>query len=456
MNRLLSLAFSLFFVLVAAAQDGIPEDHLYFTVTASRSSVYEQEAVLLTYTFHARGTMGLSVGMNSKPDFEGLVSQEIPQPTNKTIYTETVNGHVQRAGVVKQSLVFPQRAGRVTVPGITFNCEVSAGDGMIGALVKTKRRVPDITLDVRPLPKPAPASFRGAVGQFEAKSSLVASQVMTGDIASRIVTVSGKGNLRLITPPAIRFPDAFDVFDTTVEDNVHVTAEGMSGSVRYNYPFMPRRTGSFVLPADTFCYFDPQAGEYRTLLLEASAIKVSQGHRSAEEIEAEAELRRADIRPDHTDAAASFATGWGLWLWLAGVGALLGLFVVADRMLSRAARRRSVLRGVAGAGKRAEEGLQRVASLLDNNDTIAALAALETTLTDLALEYVPSASSADHHVMADALLVKGFGSEPVHEWLALLSEIGRLRFSPLSNDADQGRALWQRAVALLPRLVQNP
>lgn len=454
MKHIFSISLIFCIVLTALAQETVSEDQLYFTVSASRTRVFEQEAVLLTYRFHAYGSMGLSVGMNSKPDFQGLVSQEIPQPENKPVYTETVNGRVQRTGVVKQSLVFPQRAGRITVPGLTFNCEVRVGEGMLGAAMKLKRRVPDLILEVDPLPQPAPAAFRGAVGQFDVKNILNASHTKTGDLVSRLLTISGKGNLRLITPPSLTFPDGFDVFDPTVDDNVRVSAEGMSGSVTFGYPFMSRVAGDYTLPADTFCYFDPQAREYRSIVLSAISIKVAQGERSREEMEAEAELRHSDIRPDHTFRGVSRTEGWGIWLWMVCVAVLLALCVAADRMLLRRTRNQTMKKGVAGAGGRADKGLREAAFLLERDNRSGALAVLEKTLVHFAAEYVPSVTSVDRGAMASALLAKGFDATPVKDWQSVLAAIDEARFAPQSADGESERALLQRAANVLQRL--NP
>ncbi len=455
-GRAICILLSLCAYVSVMAQETVSEEQLYFTVSASRSRVYEQEAVLLTYTFHVRGSMGLSVGISSKPDFDGLVSQEIPMPDNKPVYTETVNGVVQRAGVVKQSLVFPQRSGRITVPGLTFNCEVQLGEGKFGKPIKVNRKVADIVLEVDPLPKPSPQAFHGAVGKFEVKSSLSTQSTKTGDIASRLLSVSGSGNLRLITPPNLAFPDAFDVFDPTIEDRTRVSSEGLQGEVVFNYSFMPRKVGNFTLPADTFCYFDPQERAYRSIVIPSQQMAVKQGARSAEEIAAEAELRRSNIRPDHAPHAASLFEKGGFWAWLVSICLVIIAYVVADRVLTRRRNAQKVLRGVAGAHVRARKGLDRTNELLNKNQFMEAMSVLERTLTNYAAEYVNDSSITDYKEMSAALTGKGFKSDAVSKWNELLKEINSVRFAPSSDSAENGRALVQRAEEVLKSLDLKP
>lgn len=47
---------------------------LFITVTPSKRSIYEQEAVLLTYKVHSRIGVGLTnIGLSHKPDFKDIV-----------------------------------------------------------------------------------------------------------------------------------------------------------------------------------------------------------------------------------------------------------------------------------------------------------------------------------------------------------------------------------------------
>lgn len=452
MKRLFAILCSFLLVQTLASQDVLSEEQLYFTVSASRTHVYEQEAVLLTYTFHAYGGMGISVGMNSKPDFEGLVSQEISQPQQKAVYTEHVGGRLQRAGVVKQSLVYPQRSGRIVVPGLTFNCEVRVGEGVLGAAMKVKRRVPDVVLEVEPLPRPIPSRFKGAVGQFEVGSSLSQSVAKTGDIVTRVLEVRGKGNLRLIAPQNLTFPSEFDAFDPTVDDHVKVSTEGMQGSVSFNYAFMPRGVGNFTLPADTFCYFNPQSRAYCFVPLAAQTIKVTQGLRSQADIQAEEAMRRSDIRPDHEASSFAISEEYGMALWCASVVILFALTAGVHIALKRRAKKRVIQRGVAGAANRAENGLAKVKLLFQNGERTAALSALEETLTDYAQEYLGWVYLVSHQEIGDALLRHGFDQSSVSAYLQLLNDIDTARFAPLSAGADQENSLLQRAAVVLKLL----
>jgi len=94
-----------------AAGTAVSENDLYIRAALSHREVYEQEAVPLSYVFYERPGVGLnSVGLSQKPDFKGVVSQEIPMK-NISSDVVTVGGRTYRSGVVGRYLLFP-RTGR--------------------------------------------------------------------------------------------------------------------------------------------------------------------------------------------------------------------------------------------------------------------------------------------------------------------------------------------------------
>ena len=59
--------------------------------------------------------------------------------------------------------------------------------------------------------------------------------------------------------------------------NVNNNANGLSGTKKAEYLVIPRRAGSFTVPAVEFSYFDPSKGAYQTLSSQPYEIKVEKG-----------------------------------------------------------------------------------------------------------------------------------------------------------------------------------
>ena len=339
-------------IAVQKAGTKISNQDVFIQVSAARDHVYEQEAVLLTYKIYAKPGVGLSnVSMVKKPDFKDIVSQEIPISSIQTT-TEQVRGQTYRTGKILQYLVFPQKSGKIKIPGITFNITVAQqiemesmldaffnGGGYVG--VNIQRSVEDMYLDVKPLPTPKPASFTGAVGTFNVKREVLPDVVQSNDVATYRLTVSGRGNLRLIPAVKIAFPSDMEHFDPKTNEEVDVVENNLEGSVSYDYTFVPRNVGKQIIPEVVFTYFNPEQNKYVDVKIPAAVLDVKKGKRTREDLEREMELRNSDIRDIHDveNNAPFFTLPLGLGLLLQAL--LVMCFAVVCVLLRRYMAKRS-------------------------------------------------------------------------------------------------------------------
>ena len=91
------------------------------------------------------------------------------------------------------------------------------------------------------------------------------------------LTVSGTGNVELLQMPEPVFPPDFEVYDPKITMNVSNNANGLSGTKKAEYLVIPRRAGSFTVPAIEFSYFNPSNASYRTLQSQPYEIKGEKG-----------------------------------------------------------------------------------------------------------------------------------------------------------------------------------
>lgn len=283
---------------------------LFIDCTPSRTKVFEQEAILLTYRIHSKAGVALAnVSLAQKPDFKGVISQEIPLPGNQIVPSiENRGGVTYKSAVVLQYVVFPQKSGKLTIPGMTFACTVVQqdhdmdladaffnGGGTIG--VEVNRHVAPITLQVEPLPQPKPAGFSEAVGKFDIKAKVLNPTVRTNDIGTYRITLSGLGNLKLITAPKVAFPKDFDTYDAKTEDYTKTTTSGLHGELVFDYTFVPRNVGKYTIPATEFVYFDTNTNSYQTLRTNPITLDVKQGANTNSDVDKQLALLQNDIRP---------------------------------------------------------------------------------------------------------------------------------------------------------------
>ena len=270
----------------------ITDKDLFITATASKTTVYEQEAILLTYKVYT--SVNLRQLMEDMPDMKGFQMQEIQLPQQKQYSMEHYNGRNYNTIIWRQYVLFPQQTGKLEIPAVTFDGVVAQqtisddpfdaffnGGGYIE--VKKKIVAPKVVINVKPLPV-KPANFSGGVGEFTMTSSINAKEVKTNDAVTIKLTIKGVGNMKLITSPEVKFPEDFEVYDPKVTNNFDVSRAGLSGTQTIEYLAIPRHAGNFTIPPVEFVYFDLKSQSYKTLKTEAYDLKVEKGKGNADQV----------------------------------------------------------------------------------------------------------------------------------------------------------------------------
>lgn len=275
-----------------AAGSRISANDLFITATASKTTVHEQEAILLTYKVYT--VVNLRQLYGKMPDLKGFHTQEVELPQQKTFTLEHYKGRNYNTTVWSQYVLFPQQTGKLEIPSITFDGVVAQqtisddpfdaffnGGGYVE--VKKKITTPKVVINVQPLPA-KPAEFSGAVGEFKLASSINATDVKTNDAVTIKLTLSGTGNMKLIGTPEVKFPQDFEIYDPKVTDDYKLTNSGLTGTKTFEYLAIPRHAGNFTIPAIEFTYFDLKSNSYKTLKTEAYNLKVAKGQGNADQV----------------------------------------------------------------------------------------------------------------------------------------------------------------------------
>ena len=255
-------------------------------LTLSRSEAVVGEPIIATLKLYQRVNVAGFEGA-SFPSFNGFWSQELEAPTNIEFARETYDGQIYNAALLRKFVLIPQQAGTVTIEPAELVClvniRVSSGgtsifDGFFDDYRTIRQKVTSkpVKVNVSPLPAGAPASFAGGVGQFNISAKLSKDVLKTHEAGSLIVTVSGKGNVSLLEAPKVSFPPDMEVYDTKTSDRID--KGGLSGSKTYEFPFIPRSYGDFVIEPIKYTYYDVNAKKYVTLQTQPLNIKVEKGN----------------------------------------------------------------------------------------------------------------------------------------------------------------------------------
>lgn len=277
-----------------SSQKGIAPNDLFMRASISKKTVYEQEPVLVSLYLYSR-IANLSGLDRTPPEMSDFISQEIPLGSTKQWSTESVNGRLYYKALIWQILALPQRQGKLSIPAFGYDFiasiprkkdagKVFRGSDMQQIRVPLKSNPMEIV--VKPLPKPQPSSFDGAVGQMDIKARIEAPKgYKTHDSFHYRLTIKGKGNGSLISIPAPELPDAFEVYAPEESLQEKATTSGIVFTKEIDYTIVPRSVGDYTIPPFEFSFFDPQQNKYIEQKTPAFAIHTEEGTQKKSSVE---------------------------------------------------------------------------------------------------------------------------------------------------------------------------
>jgi hypothetical protein len=442
---------------------------LFMRVELSQSSVYEQQAVECVIKLYSINGQVTSLAAATIPAFDGCLIENIGAPKNIDWSREHINGENYYTAVVYRALLYPQRAGDITLSGGEYSVGVyrqvlvqdffSARPVMQEKEVKLKPRA--TTLHVNALPQPKPADFSGAVGHFTASARLVGNNFKTNEASTLIYTVDGTGNIKFLTEPQLDFPAEFEVYDPHVENNAHISGKNMTGTQTVEFTFVPQSVGKFHIGSHNFVYFDPSKREYVTVPVEGFDIDVAKGadvsSSASSNSKQDIESKNTDIHhiKPGADAAAetpNFITNKA-WYWLLYPLLILAL-VVALIAYSRSATARADKDGqrLNKANKVARKRLSVASKALKSKQYDrfyeSLLQALQGYLSD---KLTLGASQLSRETISARLQERGAADELIDELTGILDECEMARYTPQSSP-EQADQTYSRAAAVINQI----
>lgn len=454
----------------------ITNQDLFITATASKTTVYEQEAVLLTYKVYTLVNLRQLYG--KMPDLKGFHTQEVELPQQKTFSLEHYNGRNYNTTVWSQYVLFPQQSGKLEVPSITFEGVIAqqvASDDPFDAFfnggsnyVEVKKNIvtPKLTLNVKALPDGKPGNFSGGVGEFTISSSISTTELKTNDAVTVKLIISGTGNLKLISTPEVAFPKDFEVYDPKIDNKFTLTREGLSGNKVIEYLAIPRHAGNFTIPPVEFSYFDLKTNSYKTIKTEAYDLKVEKGEGNADQVIADftnkedlkvlgQDIRYIKMGETNLTRKGDFFFGSVVYyLWYIVPLVLFIIFVVVYR--KKAIENANVAKvRTKKANKVATKRMKNAGKLLAENKKEAfydeVLKALWGYISDK-LNIPVSQLSKDN--IEDELTKYGVAPELIKDFISTLNECEFARYAP-GNQSEAMDKVYSSAVEVISKMENS-
>ncbi|MFM7177068.1 MAG: BatD family protein [Bacteroidota bacterium] len=272
---------------------------VFIRVSVDKKQVYKGEAVVATFKLYANVPV-VNYTVNKMPSFSGFWSQDIEMPKQMNMYQENVNGTPFQVGEIKKVVLYPQQSGTLTIDQMLGECVARIrvnrnrsnnpfdifndpffndpffGSGGVRDVPYSIKSDP-IKITVKDLPSGAPASFKGAVGDFSMETILDREKIKSNDAVNLRVKINGKGNLKLIESPVGEIPSDIESYEPKIQDNISTNAKGSAGTRTFEHLLIPRIPGNFDLGKVEFTYFNPEKSTYITLSSPTLKLQVEKG-----------------------------------------------------------------------------------------------------------------------------------------------------------------------------------
>ncbi|GAL65186.1 BatD family protein [Jejuia pallidilutea] len=263
----------------------VASNNIHLVAEVSNVTPYLNEAITVVYKLYVAPTTGVDSWREiDVPRYDDFWSQSI-DTKGQRVQNGTFNGEDYRFLVLRKTVLYPQRTGKLNIEPLSLNVSVQVPTNrrdIFGSRLMTRvnRTVSagNRTINVKPLPeKGKPADFSGAVGDFSFKVTTSKTELDATESLQAKVEVSGKGNLKLFNLPKITLPSSLEVYEPEHQENVSTTTRGMQGSISDSYTIVPQYKGKYPLPSISFSYFDLKTESYKRLSSDEIIINVLDG-----------------------------------------------------------------------------------------------------------------------------------------------------------------------------------
>lgn len=269
--------------------------NMQLKLEVSKTSCYVGESILATYVLYSR--LRSETRMTKNPAFNGFSVIDLPVQ-EQSIGVGVIDGREFNKYEIRKAQLYPLMAGNIEFDQATLENNIkfikaeavnqNSGsidwfDGLFmqpNAVVMQTINLSSkpLNITVKPLPEAGkPASFKGAVGNFKVDAMLQKDNFSTNEMGELTVTISGDGNLQLVTAPEVKWIKNIEGFDAELTDNVNEQTVPVSGSKSFTFKFNVLQPGEYTLPGIAFSYFDPVAAIYKTANTQSITFSVTQG-----------------------------------------------------------------------------------------------------------------------------------------------------------------------------------
>ncbi|WP_166437037.1 BatD family protein [Niastella caeni] len=443
------------------------QKNLFLRVETSKTTCYVGEPLMVVYKAYSR--LNANSQVVKRPSLTGFSVMEMVDAYDGKPVIEKLNGRLYYTNLVRKVQLFPLQEGKYTldpaeIESVIHFIKTDEPAGKKRSLFnrnatplfptainhRTILRTEPQTITVKPLPTAnQPDDFSGAVGNFNVIVKVPAVPIHQGDLVKIQVTISGSGNLSLLTPPVIKWPKGVDTAEPAVKENINKYVFPLSGSKSFEYSFAAPDTGDYLIPAVHLPFYDPAENKYKTATSDSITLHVLPG------------VKKADTGSD-TGVVSKSPVIQPQFYWFACIVLVIIASIGYQVISLRKSKKKEMAKLSTPAPVKEIPSPEKIAATLLANAKLALLhqhqqafyhevqQALWQVVADT---YQVLPSKMNKHHITQLLAGKGMPAETIHNFSAILDECEWALYTPDQSVHSMG-ALMGKAEELVKELIE--
>jgi hypothetical protein len=446
------------------------DDNLHLIAEVSKTNPYVNEPITVVYKLYFSNNIGIGNFREfGKPKYNDFWSQNI-EIKQLALEEGTFKGERYRYIVLKKVVLYPQKSGKLSIEPLALDIDVQLPSNrrdVFGRQLITEesKRVSAgaKTITVKALPEAGkPDNFSGAVGTFDFKVAPSKNNLKNGESLDLVVSVVGKGNMKLFSLPKPIVPNALEMYDPVHNEDVSTSLAGMSGKISDSYTIIPQYRGNYPIKPIQFSYFDPASGKYKTIsspqiivnMLEGPTPvdSVGTGAAGKNKIVASEQFKSIKIKTDLQPTATNDFLGSRLFYILLLLPFLLVPIIILVRVKKEAMDGDIVGNRIRRNNRLAKKYLSQAKKQFNNKELF--YIALEKAMHNfLKAKLNIETSEMSKANIKEILLSKEANVEVVNDFIALTENCEIARYAPASNATIQKD--YDKAVSIISDLEKQ-